>query len=226
MSRRLKQIFPDQIYHIYNRSVAHQPIFLGAGDFQRFLCTVSFYRFASPGSRYSHFARLNPEAQSIFQKKLESNCKKLVSIFAFCLMPNHFHFLLKGLTDKGVQRFAANFQNSYAKYFNTKRKRNGALFQEMFKAVEVETDEQFLHVSRYIHLNPFSSLVVNDLDDLKVYPWSSLSGYLGINKIDFLDQELLEGYFPNKKELESFIFDRADYQRRLEGIKHLLFEES
>ena len=225
MARRLKEIFPDQIYHVYNRSVARLPIFLGIDDFKRFLKTIDFYRFAPTGLCYSHYCRLTSDAQKVFRLTQEERGQKLVSVYCFCLMPNHFHFLLRGLVDGGVQKFTANLQNSYAKYFNTKRGRNGSLFQEMFKANLVESDDLFLHISRYIHLNPLSSSVVKDFKDLKAYPWSSLPSYLGFSRNSFIEKETLENYFSNKKEHESFIFDQADYQKSLEEIKHLLPED-
>lgn len=224
MSRRINQIFPEEIYHVFNRSVAKQPIFLEARDYQRFLGAVNFYRFISSGIRFSYFNRFGKELQNEFMSKLEKKDKKQVSIISFCLMTNHFHFLLKGITDRGVQKFAANVQNSYAKYFNTKRNRSGALFQEMFKAVRIETDEQLVHTSRYIHLNPFSSSLVDRIEDLKIYPWSSLSHYLGLGNIDFIERGYLEDFFSSKKDFETFTFDQADYQKQLDWLKHFALE--
>jgi putative transposase len=224
MSYRKYPIFPEQIYHVFNRSVARQPIFLGEKDYQRFLETIGFYRSASPPLRLSYYNRLAKQEKATFMEKLQKEGKKQIAIFTFCLMPNHFHFLLKELIEGGIRKFASNLQNSYAKYFNTKRKRAGALFQEMFKAVRIETDEQFVHVARYIHLNPYSSFVVKNLGQLKTYPWCSLSDYLDGSHFDFLDKDLLISFFKTKEAFKNFTFDQADYQRHLEEIKHLTIE--
>lgn len=224
MPYRKQPIVPGQIYHVFNRSIAKQPIFLNEKDYQRFLDTIDFYRFTSTRLRFSFFNRLNIKEKETFLHKLITEGEKQLVIFAFCLMPNHFHFLLRGLTEEGIKKFTANLQNSYAKYFNTKRKRSGALFQEMFRAVRVESDEQFIHVSRYIHLNPYSSFIIRNLDQLKTYPWSSLIDYLGDFNFSFLDKNLLNSFFPTISKLETFIFDQADYQRHLEEIKHLAIE--
>lgn len=224
MSYRKQPIFPDQIYHVFNRSIALQPIFSEAKDYQRFLNVVDFYRFASPGLRFSHYNRLLSEDKKTFIEKLQKEGKKQISIFAFCLMPNHFHFLLKELENNGIRKFSSNLQNSYAKYFNTKQKRGGALFQEMFKAVRIESDEQLVHVARYIHLNPFTSFLVKNINQLRIYPWSSLNTYLGIGNFNFLETDFLMGFFPSKKEFKTFTLEQADYQRQLGLIKHLILE--
>lgn len=224
MSYRKHPIFPGQIYHIFNRSVAKQTIFLENKDDQRFLNTTDFYRFASPSLRFSFYNRLAFKEKTAFMERLQKEGKRQVIIFAFCLMPNHFHFLLKELIGGGIRKFAGNLQNSYAKYFNTKRKRVGALFQEMFKATRIESDEQLIHVARYIHLNPFSSFIVKDIKQLKNYPWSSLISYLEEGNYNFIDKDLLKTFFKTKEKLKSFTFDQADYQRNLEIIKHLTIE--
>lgn len=224
MSYRKEPLVAGQIYHIFNRSVARQPIFSLEKDYRRFLEVVNFYRFSSPGCRFSFYDRLAFLQKKEFLEKLRKNGERQIEILAFCLMPNHFHFLIKQLVEDGIMKFTANLQNSYAKYFNTQRERNGALFQEKFKAAIIEIDEQFLHVFRYIHLNPFSSFIIKDLVRLKDYRWSSLRSYLGEEEPGFLNKEFLWSFFPEKKKLEDFTFDQADYQRRLAEIKHLVLE--
>lgn len=134
------------------------------------------------------------------------------------------HFLLKQLEDKGVPTFMRNFQNSYARYFNTKYERIGALFQALFKAVRVETDEQLLHVSRYIHLNPVTSYLI-EVKDLIDYPWSSFPGYMRKQPKRFASPDLVLNFFKTKKDYQRFVLDQADYQRELAKIKQLLLEK-
>jgi len=116
-------------------------------------------------------------------------------------------------------------QNSYTKYFNFKRKRIGSLFQGIFKAIRVETDEQLIHLSRYIHLNPYSSYIVKSIKDLKTYPWSSLPDYLGKQKYPFLKKKFILDFFKSKRDYQEFVFNQADYQKELEKIKHLTWED-
>lgn len=147
----------------------------------------------------------------------------MVEIICFCLMTNHFHFLLKQIEKDGVMIFLKNIQSSYGRYFNTKYKMLGPLFQNRFKATLIEDDEYLLYLSRYIHLNPYSSLVLKKKEDLLQYPWSSFLQYLGITK-GFCKTEIVLSQFKNSKKYQDFVFDRADYQRKLEQIKHLLLE--
>ena len=116
-----------------------------------------------------------------------------------------------------------NFQHSYAKYFNTKNDRTGSLFQAMFKSVRIESEEQLLHVARYIHLNPVSSFII-EIDSLPNYPWSSLKDYFSDGKKSLIDTKSILGHFKSKEDYKKFVFDQADYQQKLEGIKHLVLE--
>lgn len=224
MPYRTTPLITGEIYHIFNRSVAGQPIFSGNKYYQRALETLDFYRFLRPSLRFSHYNRLTPEGRIIFLENLKTKGTKQVDFFAYCLMPNHFHFLIKEVKELGTQTFLRNFQDSYARYFNVKNERSGSLFQLMFKAVRIETEEQLLHVTRYIHLNPLSTYVLRNASDLETYPWSSFSEYIGKQKANIVEKEFILGFFPSVESFKKFTMDRVDYQRELEKIKHLILE--
>lgn len=80
-----------------------------------------------------------------------------------------------------------------------------------------------IHVSRYIHLNPYTGYVVKTLEELKKYPWSSFPDYL-LGKSQIVDIEFILSFFGSGKKYKKFVFDQADYQRRLKEIEHMLFE--
>ena len=199
------------------------PIFSSAKDFTRFLDLINYYRFQDTPVSYSRFREIEKDTrEKIFDKLIQDN-KKHINILSFCLMDNHYHFLLKQLSEKGIAKFIGNLQNAYAKYFNVRTERTGPLFNPMFKSVRVTTGEQLLHVSRYIHLNPSTGYLV-EIKDLEKYPWSSLSSYLdGKPKYSFVDSDLILGLI-GKKKYRSFVYDQADYQRKLDRIKHLSLE--
>ena len=140
-------------------------------------------------------------------------------------MPNNYHLLLKQLIDGGISKYLSQVQNSYSRYFNVRRKKAGSVFQGHFKAKRIETDEQLIHLSRYIHLNPYSSYVVKLIDNLKTYLWSSLPGFLGENEYTFVNKSFILDLFQDKKDYQSFVFNQADYQRELENIKHLTWDK-
>lgn len=224
MPGRKIPLVTNQIYHVLNRGIASQPVFLAKKDYQRTLEIIWYYQNQNPPLSYSHFLRLPIKQKSEILERLKNKEKFLVEIIALSLLPNHFHFLLKQTQENGVSIFMSNLTNSYTRYFNTKNKRTGPLFQGKFKATMVETDEQLFHLSRYIHLNPYTSYVVKKLKDLKDYPYSSLPEYLGRSRANFFQKEIVLNQFKNVNSYKRFVFDQAEYQRKLERIKHLAME--
>lgn len=223
MPYRKVPLVVDEIYHVFNRSIAREPIFLHNKHYQRGLDLLDFYRFNRPPLRFSHYNRLPQSQKNDFLENLRSFDKRII-ILAYCLMPNHVHFLFKQLIENGIASFMSNFQESYAKYFNIREERSGALFQSMFKAIRVETDEQLIHVARYIHLNPLTSYVIKNIEELDNYPWCSFADYMGKQDFGIVDKEEMLGYFPSIKHLREFTADQIEYQRELAKIKHLILE--
>lgn len=219
MPSRIVPLITNQIYHVFNRSVERIPTFTSIKAAKRAIDTISYYRFEHLPVRLSYFLAWSDTKQKELSKQLEQENKTLVTNICYCFMPNHFHFLIKQNQENGISKFLSNFENSFTKYFNTTNKRKGHLFLGQFKAVRIETDEQLLHISRYIHLNPYSSFVVKNLEDLLSYKWSSLGEYLD-KRNGFCDKEIILSKFKKISYLK-FISDQADYQRKLETIKHL-----
>ncbi len=222
MPGRIVPLITNEIYHVYNRGINRQPTFTNKREYRRATQTLKFYRFAKPPLRLSKFLLLEQRRQDEITQAIELGVKA-VEIFAFCLMPNHFHFLLKQLTDGGIARFIGNFQNSYTRYFNTLHKKDGSLFLDQFKALRIETDEQLIHLSRYIHLNPYTGFVVKTFDELELYPSSSFNHYINGGS-DTVSSDFILGFFKNLEGYKQFVFDQASYQRELKFIEHLVLE--
>lgn len=223
MPRRFVPLVNEQIYHIFNRGVNKQPIYYAKRNYLRAIESLKFYLTSSPPVRYSRFINLPNEERKIVLRKMAKK-EKLGDLITYCLMPNHFHLLLKQNIDAGITILMRNFQISYTRYLNTKYDRTGPLLQGQFKAVRIEDVEQLLHVSRYIHLNPFISYLVKDIESLTTYPWSSLAEYLDLIEDEICNKELILSNFKNKDKYKEFIFNQVDYQRRLEKIRHLILE--
>jgi len=225
MPYRNEVLAPKEIYHIFNRGVAALPIYLVSRSYLRFLDLVDYYRFSNTPCSFSSLLKLPREERGNLLTRLRKENAIHIEILAYCLMSNHFHFLLKQVTDNGISTFMRNLQNSYVKYFNIKNERAGPLFQSMFKAVRIETDEQLLHVSRYIHLNPSTAYIVEP-EKLEDYRWSSLGIYLNKDFINhsFVNPEIILSFFKNRAEYKKFVLDQAAYQRELDKIKHLILE--
>jgi len=212
----------DEIYHIVNRSISSQHIFPCKRDNQHFLDTISYYRHPASALKLSKYLALSRNLRAEVVKNHEDD---IVGIICYCLMPNHFHLLVKQNKGGGISRFMSNLTNSYTRYFNTKYERKGPIFEGRFRAVRIETNEQLLHVSRYIHLNPFSSYVVKKVEDLAVYPFCSFSEYLEDTVDGFCDKDLILNQFSKRSDYRKFINNHADYQRGLELIKHLILDQ-
>ena len=224
MAYRRNPLVTGEIYHVFNRSIAKEPIFHKYYDYQRFYDTTDFYRFNYVGFRFSHFNRLNISDKTNFLRDLYKDDKKNVEILAFSYMPNHYHYLLRQMRDNGIRIFISKIQNSYAKYYDTKFERTGSLFQTTFKAVRIESEEQLLHVSRYIHLNPITSFLLKNISELEKYSWTSFPDYLSIKQNRFVTRNLISSYFKTPEELVEFTSNQIDYQRMLNQIKHLIIE--
>lgn len=223
MPGRKVPFFNNQIYHVFNRGIDRRPTFTDKREYKRAMDAMYYYSFKKPQKKFSYFLKLSDEEQQEYMSTMiKSN--KLVEIIAFCFMPNHFHLLLKQISDNGISKFMNNFLNSYTRYFNTKHERTGSLFLNQFKAVRIETDEQLIQVSRYIHLNPLTSYVVKDFDDLKEYAWSSFKEYLYPQKIKYASTKLIMNFFNNKNKYEDFVKNQMDYQSDLHLIEHLAFD--
>lgn len=208
----LQTIFANnEIYHIINRGVEKRITFLGRRDYLRFIETIEYYRVKKP-LRFSYKHRRLAQKRSID--------KAIVEIICFCLMPNHFHLLVKQIQEGGITSFVSKLANSYTKYFNTKYKRVGPLFQGSFKAVRVENDEQLIHVSRYIHLNPIIDYLVRDL---RRWTYSSYLEFLGINN-GFCQREEILSHFSNAFDYEKFVLDQEGYAREIKNMERLLLD--
>lgn len=214
MPYRREILATGEIYHIFNRSNYKVPIFRNGKTIARFTEAMIYYLQPQPSLRFSIY-RKNKNNYQINPQHF------LVKIISYCLMPNHFHFLVRQEKDGGIQKYFQKLINSYSHYFNLKNQQKGHLFESPFKARRVETEEQLIHLSRYIHLNPVSDFLVRDPKD---YPYSSYSWYLGGNPPSWFDHSLVTSHFPHKRGYEEFVLERRDYQRQLTKIKHLLIE--
>ena len=224
MPRRTTLLIKDEVYHIFNRGIAKMPIFSTPQTYARLIELIEYYQFANTPVSYSHFKQLPYEQRDDILQYLKQENDIHIEIIAFCLMDNHFHFLVKQISSNGIAIWISNIQNAYARYFNKTQARSGPLFQPQFKAVRVLSDEQLLHVSRYIHLNPSTGYLVT-IDALADYHWSSISCYTEkSNKFSFVHPNLILGLMGKKTSYLDFVLDQADYQRELAKIKHLILE--
>ncbi len=213
----------DYVYHIFNRGVECRPLFTTNQEYDRFVMLLGFYRYQKLTLSFSHYRLLSASDRDGFMKKL-GDTPHSIDILAYALMPNHFHLLVRQRQENAITQTLANISNSYAKYFNIKHHRVGPLYQGPFKAVHVETDQQLIHLSRYIHINP---VVVGAMtqEELLSSARTSFPEYLGQSETSFTDIKPILSHFVSKESYKKFVFDQVAYGKELEKIKHLSFEE-
>jgi putative transposase len=167
-------------FHVFNRGVDKRKTFLHASDYLRFLQNLHIYNATEP---YPH------NAWTIAERLKAPSSNRLVTIHAYCLMPNHYHLLLTPVRENGVSLFMQKVNMGYSKYFNERYERSGALWQGKYKSVAIVNDAQFLYLPYYIHLNALDKTMpkwrrglVKDteraLATLENYRWSSHAAFL------------------------------------------------
>lgn len=205
-------------YHLVSRSLYRRPIFKPSAICQLFLENITYYLLKSPPVKFSYYRRKKSDHQSSL-----NFADRLATIIAYCVMPNHFHLLVRQDQEKGIQKLMHAALNSFAHYYNTKQHQKGPVFESRFVSVLVETDEQLLHLSRYIHLNPVTAHLVEMPQD---YPFSSYSLYQSQPAFAPFETQLILDHFPSTRDYHQFVMDQKDYQRELAQIKHLLLERA
>ena len=145
---RKEPIKAGNIYHVYNRGVDYGDIF---------------------------FTRAN---RVFFLQRLRHYCPAGMGvIIAYCLMPNHYHLIVQASADDFGQKAMQPLMVSYTKAINKQQERVGPVFQGPFQARRVRTDNDLLHLSRYIHLNPVTAGFVSAPED---WEFSSYPEYAGL----------------------------------------------
>ena len=181
-------------YHVYNRGVAKQPIFVDAVDKAKYISLLQRH--------------LDPADTSVRSdgKPYEKYDAQLV---AYCLMGNHFHLLLfQPSNPSAITHLVKSVSTAYTMYFNRRYNRQGHLFQGVFKSARITNESYLAHVTRYIHLNPRT---------YRSYRWSSLGAYLGNWSAEWLHPELVLDISPGK--YVEFLEDYTSRKALLDEIK-------
>lgn len=180
MPRGPRFVFQNAFYHVFNRGINKQPLFLSETDYYFFLDKLHNLK-----NKYDH------------------------SIYAFCLMPNHFHISMR--TRKiPISKIMASLTTSYSMYFNRTYNHFGPVFQNRFKSILIENNLYFLKLSQYIYLNPVKAKLVKDPAS---YQFSSIREALGKEPQHILDQDIIRLIGETKgsqKEYGKFIYDGID----------------
>jgi len=214
--RRKDKFIEGEIYHVFNKSIANFGIFNDLNNGRRFLNVSEYYNSRLIAKSFSQFVfKKEYKYQNIIYPKEFSHVKFL----SYCIMPDHYHFLLKIIENYSLSKFISNIENSFTRYFNIKFDRKGPLWQTSFKSVEIRSNKQLLHVSRYIHLNPTTNNLVDKPED---WIFSSYKDYITDERI--LKKFMKEISIEDTKSYKKFVENNIEYQRELKNIRKLILE--
>jgi len=213
----------EEYYHIFNRGVDKRDVFLDARDYQRFLLSMDLLNDERNGLmlEWRDIKRVNPRAELLEFQELGSRRNPFVELVAYCLNPNHYHFILRQLRDDGIKLFMHKLGTSYTNYFNVRNKRSGALFQGKFKAAHIDSNEYLLYLSAYVNENNF----IHGYNKRGVWPYSSLPDYLGKRDGKLVNKDIILGQFKSMDEYREFLKDSALYMKEKKEMAKYLMEE-
>lgn len=207
-----------EYYHIYNRGVDKRVIFKSDSDYKRFVMLL--YVANSNGESFRLDNLINQQRKTFYEILNLERDEPFVSIGSWCLMPNHFHILVRQEMDGGISKFMKKLGTAYSMYFNIKYERQGALFGGLFKSKLIDKKDIYLkHLFAYINLNPldiefsgwdkdFKNSKTSKLEQfLKNYKYSSYLDLIGNSRIEgrLMKLENFPNYFEEGQSFKDFI---------------------
>jgi putative transposase len=179
---RKESFIKDHYYHIYNRGVDKNPIFFNSENYLYCLHLVKRYK-----ARYG------------------------ISVIAYCLMPNHYHLLLRQDGDIPIYRFINALFNSYVQAVNRQQNRRGTLFQGRYQYVHVDREEYIVHLCRYIHLNPVKANLVSRPEE---WEYSNYREWTDLRMGSLKNQDFISAYFQSPEEYMEFCVNSSELVER------------
>ncbi|MEX2007713.1 MAG: transposase [Candidatus Levyibacteriota bacterium] len=189
----IKIYVEDGYYHVYNRGVEKRIIFKDDQDYKVFLDYLKIY-LQPPQPLLTRTESIGDTVFTAPRRPL-NNFHNEIELIAYCLMPNHFHLLLKQRSQRALESFMRSLLTKYSTYFNKRYKRVGSLFQSTYKAALVDNDNYLLHLSRYIHLNPVKGTPLHILH----MAYSSYGDYIGKRDTKWIKKENILSFFNDTK---------------------------
>jgi putative transposase len=179
---------------VYNRGVEKRSIFLDTQDYVVFRHYLKSYLLPPDHPSQKQLPR------GLLLALQRCDLSRRVALLAYCLMPNHFHLVIKQLDEEGMKEFVKRLSNAYVAYFNRRYERVGSLFQGPYRAVLIEGGGQALYLTRYLHRDALELLASQGITTLEDYPYSSYAEYLGRRTTEWLSAGEILSYLPELQE--------------------------
>jgi putative transposase len=239
MAYRKEKFENGNIVHVILRGIDGNVIFRDIADYYRGIFSVYEFNNINPviirerRRTIAHFKKNYKGPTSVI---FSDNRERMVDLLCFCFMPNHLHLLVRQLKDGGITEYIRKIGTGYGGYFNRKYQRKGHLFQDVFKAVHIETDEQLMTVVAYIHTNPLS-LKYSEWKEIRIknpeeamrfleeYKWSSHLDCIGIQNFSSVTQrDSILDLFDGVEKYKEFILDYIAQKGELKKYTELFLE--
>lgn len=228
---RIKTYVSDSYYHIYNRGVEKRTIFEDDNDYTVFLACLKLYLNPPKPIDRRFSVTLQGPSPTDTNTLVYAPCRQpnnhygKIELVAYCLMPNHFHLCIKQTEKRDMDHFMRSLSTKYAMYFNKKYERVGSLFQGRYKAVLIETEEQFTYLTKYIHRNPLALTSYKDRPrQLGKYSFSSYPNYLGARRQNWINPTNILSYFSEKNRYNSYQSFVEESISEIENEKNITLE--
>ena len=179
MPKRFIPFSDGNIYHVYDKTVESIRIFSNDTISTRFINTLTYYRSLKSTMRYSYLKSCRYGIADQIMKKVVDEGSFRIQILAYCLMPNHYHLLVRQLHPNSIEDTMIKTLISITRLYNTIHDRKDPVFLTQFKAKRIRSEEQLLFVSRYIHVNPYTSGLIKKINGIYSYRFSSINAYMG-----------------------------------------------
>jgi putative transposase len=180
-----------QYYHLYNRGAGRNLLFFNSGNYEHCLQLIKRYH-----QRYG------------------------ATVIAYCLMPNHYHLLLRQETNEPLSKFMGVLFNAYVQAVNRQQARSGTLFEARFRHARVDREEYLIHLCRYIHLNPVKAKLVTRPED---WHYSNYLECIGQRPGTLKDDAFIRDRFLAPASYQSFVADYQDEERMRQRIQKYLW---
>ncbi|MFA6096741.1 MAG: transposase [Candidatus Paceibacterota bacterium] len=220
-----KTIFANgEHYHVFNRGVDKRDIFSDTQDYDRFLLSMKLLNYTNDGLmiEWRDYIKSNPTSSlDAFLKLRFRNGAPLIEIVAYCLNPNHYHFILKQVSDRGIEKFLHKIGISHTKYYNDKHKRSGSLFQGVFKSAHIDSNEYLLYLSAYVNKNNY----IHGYSDDDNWEYSSLPNYIGKRSDNLVTKNIILDHFKSIEDYDAFLNENAEYFKDKKELRKYTIEE-
>ncbi|MBM3152515.1 MAG: transposase [Chloroflexi bacterium] len=192
MPQRGNVFAPGQYYHIYNRGAGKADIFFNPGNYEYLLRLVK--RDMQPCS---------------------------ISVIAYCLMSNHYHFLLRQDGETPVSKFINMLFNAYVQAVNQQQNRSGTLFEGRYRMAIVDEWGQLIHLCRYIHYNPVKAGMVKSPQE---WPYSNYAEWIGLRDGALKDDDFIHDHFSSADDYINFVMEYGNEVEENRKMGKYLFD--